>query len=149
MDQGRKRLKTKQSLREHDISDLFSDELSDVPSYIFSDCDTVSGDDKKKIILATESESECETESSTDESGDSNNAGATTWVKLDKTPTLGQFSGTPGVENVPSHPNNVSEITELFLDTSSFICYVRKQTDTISKIVTKYDRSCKEACLYF
>jgi hypothetical protein len=69
---------------------------------------------KKKRILDTESE----TESSADESGDSNNAGATTWVKLDKTPTLGQFSGTPGVKKVPSHPENVSEITELFLDTS-------------------------------
>jgi hypothetical protein len=98
-------LKTKQSLREQDISDLFSDKLSDVPSDTFSDSDTNSGDDKKK--LATESESE--SESSADESDDSNNAGATTWVKLDKTPTLGQFSGTSGVQNVSSHPANVSE----------------------------------------
>jgi hypothetical protein len=44
MDQGRKRLKTKQSLGEQDISDLFTDELCDVPSDIFSD----SGDDRKK-----------------------------------------------------------------------------------------------------
>jgi hypothetical protein len=48
MDQGRKRLKTKQSLGEQEISDLFSDELSDVPSDIFSDGDTDSGDDRKK-----------------------------------------------------------------------------------------------------
>jgi hypothetical protein len=27
---------------------------------------------------------------------DGNNVGTTTWVKPDKTPTLGQFSGTPG-----------------------------------------------------
>jgi hypothetical protein len=80
--------------------------------------------------------SESETENRANESGDSNNAEATTWVKLDKTPALGQFSGTPGVQKVPSHMENVSEITELFLETSSFICYVRKQTDTISKIVT-------------
>jgi hypothetical protein len=46
---------------------------------------------EKRRFLATESESECETESSADESGDSNKAGATTWVKLDKTPTLGQL----------------------------------------------------------
>jgi hypothetical protein len=75
---------------------------------------------EKRRILATESEHECETESSTDESGDSNNAGATTWVKLDKTPTLGQFSGTPGVEKVPSHLENVSEITELFFGDQFF-----------------------------
>jgi hypothetical protein len=36
MDQGLKYLKTKQSLREQEISDLFSDELSDVTSDIFS-----------------------------------------------------------------------------------------------------------------
>jgi hypothetical protein len=40
MDQGRKRLKTKQTLRKQEISD----ELSDMPSDIFSD----SGDEKKK-----------------------------------------------------------------------------------------------------
>jgi hypothetical protein len=48
MDQGRKRLKTKQTLRKQEISDLFSDELSDMPSDIFSDSDTDSGDDRKK-----------------------------------------------------------------------------------------------------
>jgi hypothetical protein len=48
MAQGRKRLKTKQSLKEQEICDLFSAELSDVPSDIFSDSDTDSGDDKKK-----------------------------------------------------------------------------------------------------
>jgi hypothetical protein len=39
MDQGRKCLKTKQSLGEKEISDLFSDELSEVPSDIFSNSD--------------------------------------------------------------------------------------------------------------
>jgi hypothetical protein len=47
MAQGRKRLKTKQSLGEQEISDLFSDELSDVPGDIF--CDSDSGDDKKNF----------------------------------------------------------------------------------------------------
>jgi hypothetical protein len=65
---------------------------------------------KKERILDTESE----TESSANESGDSNNVGATRWVKLHKTPTLGQFSGTSGVQKVPSHLENLSEITELF-----------------------------------
>jgi hypothetical protein len=49
MAQGRKCLKTKQSLGEHEISDLFADELSDMPSDIFSNSDTDSGDDKKKF----------------------------------------------------------------------------------------------------
>jgi hypothetical protein len=48
MDQGQKRLKTKQSLREREVSDLFSDELSDMPSDIFNDRDTDSGDDRKR-----------------------------------------------------------------------------------------------------
>jgi hypothetical protein len=58
-------------------------------------------------------------------------------VKLDKTPTLGQFSGTPGVEKVPSHPKNVSEITELFFGDQFFhmSCEEKKKTDTIYKIV--------------
>jgi hypothetical protein len=33
---------------------------------------------------------------------------------------FGQFNGTPGVEKVPSHPENVSEITELFLGDQCF-----------------------------
>jgi hypothetical protein len=56
MAQGRKRLKTKQSLGAQEKRDLISDELSDVPSDIFSDSDTDSEEDNKKRILATESE---------------------------------------------------------------------------------------------
>jgi hypothetical protein len=90
---------------------------------------------EKERILVTESESECETESSADESGDSSNAGETTWMKLDETSTLGQFSGTPGVEKVPSHPENVSEVAELFFG-DQFFHMLCEETDTISKIVT-------------
>jgi hypothetical protein len=100
---------------------------------------------EKERILASESENECETESSADESGDSNNAGATTWVKLDKTPTLGQFSGTPVVEKVPSHPENVSEITELLFGDQFFhtgmLCEETNRYHFQNR--TKYDRSYK------
>jgi hypothetical protein len=141
MAQGRKHLMTKQSLGEQVICDLFSDELSDVPSDVFSYSDTNSGDDKEKRFLATESESE--TENSADKTGDSNNAGATTWVKLDKTPALGQFSGTPGVQKVPSHPENVSEITELFFGDQFFHILCEETNRYHFQNRDKYDRSYK------
>jgi hypothetical protein len=40
--------------------------------------------------------------------------GATTWVKEDKTPNLGPFTGNPGVKQIPPDPTNLSEIIELF-----------------------------------
>jgi hypothetical protein len=49
MAQGRKHLKTTQSLGEQEICDLFSDELSDVPSDIFSDNEPTVGMTKKNI----------------------------------------------------------------------------------------------------
>jgi hypothetical protein len=134
-------IKTKQSLREQEISDLFSNELSDMPSDTYSDSDTDSEHDKKIIILVTESESE--TESSADESGDSNNVGATTWVKLDKIPTLGQFSGTPGVEKVPSHLENVSEIIKLFFGDQFFHMLYEETNRYHFQNRDKYDRSYK------
>jgi hypothetical protein len=98
---------------------------------------------KKERILATESESECETESSADESGDSNNAGATTWVKLDKTPTFGQFSGTPGVEKFSSHPENVSGKTELFFGDQFFHMLCEETNRYHFQNRDKYDRNYK------
>jgi hypothetical protein len=104
---------------------------------------TVETTEKKKRILATEIESETETESSVDESGDSNNTGATIWVKLDKTPTLGQFSGTPGVQKVPSHMENVSEITELFFSDQFFHVLCEETNRYHFQNCDKYFRSYK------
>jgi hypothetical protein len=56
-------LKTKQSLGEQEISDLFPDEVSDMPS---------------ETIVATDSKSD----SSCDENAGSNIAGTATWAKF-------------------------------------------------------------------
>jgi hypothetical protein len=101
MDQARKALKSKRSLGEQEISDLFSDELSEVPCES-SDSDSDSGSEQERIV-ATDNESES-----------SDIGGTATWGKIDKTPTLGQFTGNPGVKQIPSDPTQVSEVAELF-----------------------------------
>ena len=50
MDQGRKWLKPKRFLGEQDISDLFSDELSDVPSES-GDSDSDIGSEQESIVV--------------------------------------------------------------------------------------------------
>jgi hypothetical protein len=57
--------------------------------------------------------------------------------KVVKMPTLGQFTRNPEVKQIPSDSTKVSDVTELFLEIVSLICYVRKLTDTISKIMKK------------
>jgi hypothetical protein len=59
--------------------------------------------------------SECEIGSEeSDNSASASNAKATTWAKVNKTPTLGQFIGNPGVKQIPSDCTKVSDVTELF-----------------------------------
>jgi hypothetical protein len=41
-----------------------------------------------------------ESETSSEESDNTSNAVATTWVKEDKTPNLGSFTGNPGVKQI-------------------------------------------------
>jgi hypothetical protein len=77
MDQRRKRLKTMRSLGEQEISDLFSDELSDLPCETCSDSESDSGSDREQQrIVATDSKSD---------SSSNENAGTATWGKVDKT----------------------------------------------------------------
>jgi hypothetical protein len=73
-------LKSKRSPREQEISDLFSDELSDVPCES-SDSDSDIGSEQERIV-ATDNESE----SSLEESAGSDIGGTATWGKIDKTP---------------------------------------------------------------
>jgi hypothetical protein len=61
-----------------------------------------------------------ESETSSEESDNTSNAGATMWVKEDKTPKLGPFTGNPGMKRIPSDPTKVSEIIELFFGDSFF-----------------------------
>jgi hypothetical protein len=103
MDQGRRRF-----LGEQDISDLFSDILSDVPSES-TNSDSDIGSEQENIV-ATDNRSE----SSSDKSAGSDSGGTATWRKVDKMPTLGQFTGNPGVKQIPSDPMQVSEVAELF-----------------------------------
>jgi hypothetical protein len=113
MDQGTSRLKIKLSLGEQEISDLFSDQLSDVPC----DSNTDSGSDSgKQRVVATGSESE----SSCDENEGSKIVGTATWGKVNKTPTLEEFTGNPGVKQIPSDPTQVSDVAELFFGDSFF-----------------------------
>jgi hypothetical protein len=69
------------------INDLYSDNLLDVPDDIFS------GSDKEGVNVLSKRESGSEGSDSDD----------TGWVKVDNMPTLGQFTGNPGVKQIPSH----------------------------------------------
>ena len=43
-----------------------------------------------------------------------------TWVKTDKTPNLGPFTGNPGVKQIPPDTMKVSKVTGLFLEDTFF-----------------------------
>jgi hypothetical protein len=58
-----------------------------------------------KIVLREKKYSESET--SSQESDNTSNAGAATWVKEGKTPNLGPFAGNPGVKQIVSDPTKV------------------------------------------
>jgi hypothetical protein len=54
---------------------------------------------ERKIWRPEQSYSKSQTGSEeSDDSDDTSNVGATTWVKDDKTPNLGPFAGNPGVK---------------------------------------------------
>jgi hypothetical protein len=67
-------------------------------------CESDSASGKEGVTVLRE----CESGS---EGGDSDN---TAWVKVDKTHILGQFTGNPGMKQIPSHPTEVSETVDLF-----------------------------------
>jgi hypothetical protein len=67
-----------------------------------------------------------EGETSSEERDNTSSAEATTWAKEDKTPNLGPFTGNPGVKQIPSDRTKVSEIIELFSETTSLKCYPRR-----------------------
>jgi hypothetical protein len=95
------------SLRDEEkVNDLYSDNLSDVPDDIFheSESDTASGSDREGVNVLSEYESGSKDSDSDD----------TPWMKVDKMPTLGQFTGNLGVKQIPSHTTEVSETADLF-----------------------------------
>jgi hypothetical protein len=55
----------------------------------------------------------------------------TAWVKVDKTPTLGQFTGNPGVKQIPSHPTEVSETVDLIFGDKVEAAETESDTDFV------------------
>jgi hypothetical protein len=133
MAREQKRLRKKDSLCEEEIiSVLISDNLSDVPVDSVSDSDT----ERKNAT------SECETGSEEcNNSASASNARATTWVKLDKTPTLRQFIGNPGVKQIPLDCTKMSDITEVFFGDSFFDMLCQETNRYYLQNCEKYDRN--------
>ena len=111
----------KKYLTEDKISaEVLADTLSDVPDNADSDSDSsIIGNRQNKIVqpLPSYSESEQRTNESDNDTLDS---AVSTWVKTDKTPNLGPFTGNPGVKQIPSDPTKVSQVTGLFLGDTFF-----------------------------
>jgi hypothetical protein len=57
--------------------------------------------------LCREKKEYSESSTSSEESDNTSNVGATMWVKEDKTPNLGPFTGNPGVKQILSDPTKV------------------------------------------
>jgi hypothetical protein len=98
------------------LPELLSDSVFDVCEDIFMTARvTATILWERKIVSPKQSCNESQTSSEeSDDSNDTSNAGATTWIEEDKTPDLGHFSGNLGVKQIPSDPIKVSEIIELF-----------------------------------
>ncbi|PNF16190.1 hypothetical protein B7P43_G18044 [Cryptotermes secundus] len=148
MDQRPKRLTPKRFLGEQEISYFFSDELSDVPCESASDSDSQSdgecGRGEQKIVT-TDSESD----RSSNECAGSNIAGTATWGKVDKMPALGQFTGNPGVKQIPSDPTQVSEVAKLFFGDSFFDMLCQETNRYYLQHRVHYDRSYKALKLVY
>ena len=108
-------------------AELLADTLSDVPdngdsvserdseSDSENDSDSsIIGNKQKKIVRPLPSCSESE-QSANESDDDTLDSVVSTWVKTDKTPNLGPFTGNPGVKQIPSDPTKVSQVTGLFL----------------------------------
>jgi len=120
-------------LTEDEISaELLVDTLSHVPDDADSDGEndsdsSIIGNRQNKIVHHLPSYSD--KEQSANESDDDNetlDSAVSTWVKTDKTPNLGPFTGNPGVKQIPSDPTKVSQVTGLFLRETFFDINVNK-----------------------
>jgi hypothetical protein len=90
--------------------ELLSDNVCDVPedSLVISESDKDDSVRERKIVRPKQGYSERQTSSEErDDNNDTSNAGATTWVKEDKTPILGRSTGNPAVKQIPSGPTKV------------------------------------------
>jgi len=112
---------------EDEISaELLVDTLSDVPDDADSDSEndsdsSIIGNRQNKTVhpLLSYSDSE-QSANESDDDDETLDSVVSTWVKTDKTPNLGPFTGNPGVKQIPSDPMKVSQVIGLFLGDTFF-----------------------------
>jgi len=113
-------------LTEDEISvELLVDTLSDVPDDADSDSENDSdsssiGNRQNKIVHPLLSYSNNEQSANKSDDDETLDLAVSTWVKTDKTPNLGPFTGNPGVKQISSDPTKVSQVTGLFLGDTFF-----------------------------
>ena len=114
-------------LTEDEISaELLVDTLSDVSDNADNDSEndsdsSIIGNKQDKIVhpLLGYSDNE-QSANESDDDDETLDSVVSTWLKTDKTPNLGPFTGNPGVKQIPSDPTKVSQITGLFLGDTFF-----------------------------
>jgi len=111
-------------LTEDEISaELLADTLSVVPEDADSDSEndsdsSIIGNRQNKIVHPLPSYSDSANKG--DDDDETLDSAVSTWVKTDKTPNLGPFTGNPGVKQISSDPTKVSQVTGLFLGDTFF-----------------------------
>jgi hypothetical protein len=97
------------------LPELVSHSLSGVPDDILSESECESGNNNSmheiKIVDQEQSSSDID---------ETSNEGAISWVKEDKTPKSGPFTGNSGVKQIPCDPTKVSDTMELFFGDTFF-----------------------------
>jgi hypothetical protein len=97
---------------------------------------------ERKIVCPKQSYGEIQTSSEeSEDSNDTSNVGATMWVKEDKTPNLGHFTGNSEAKRIPSDPTKVSEIIELFFGDNFFEMLSKRTNLYYFQNQGKYDSS--------
>ena len=115
-------------LTEDEISaELLADTLSDVPDDADSDSENEREQSANKI----------------DDDDETLDSTVSTWVKTDKTPNLGPFTGNPGVKQIPSDLTKVSQITVLFLGDTFFDTLCEETNRYYLQNQEKYVTGCK------
>ena len=77
---------------------------------------SIIGNRQNKIVHHLPSYSDSEKSANESDNDDETlDSAVSTWVKTDKTPNFGPFTGNPGVKQIPSDPKKVSQVTGLFL----------------------------------
>ena len=117
---------------------MLADTLSDIPDDADSDSEndsdsSIIGNRQNKIVHPLPSYGE-QSANESDDDNETLGSAVSTWVKTDKTPNLGPFTGNPGVKQIPSDLAKVSQVTGLFLGDTFLICCVRKRICITYKI---------------